>query len=75
MFQITQWTQGWGRGASGSSQISANDLVSSGAPDHASGGETFFPSPVYFTGIRVPWSKTPLVIVMVAVLVVIGESP
>src|SRR5205085_11055408 len=42
------------RGASGSSQTSANVFVSSGPLDQRSGGEAFLPSAVYCWGILPP---------------------
>src|SRR6266480_2298906 len=57
MTQCTQGPSGRGLlrvGASGSSQISAKDLVPSGALAHAKGGETSLPTPVYFSGIVPP---------------------
>ena len=46
ILQITQWTQGWGVGASGSSTISASSRAPGGRPDHSRGGERSSPSPV-----------------------------
>src|SRR5271157_1195136 len=54
ILKMTQWTQGCGLGASGSSTISASSRVSGGRPDHARGGERSSPSPVYRVGMTAP---------------------
>src|SRR5215211_293354 len=48
-------------GASGSSTITTKLRVCCGASRHAKGGETFWPSRVYLTGIRPPLGKAGLV--------------
>src|SRR5271157_4137839 len=54
ILEMTQWTQGCGLGASGSSTISASSRVSGGRPDHARGGERSSPSPVCRLGMTAP---------------------
>src|SRR5208337_1078429 len=60
ILKITQWTQGCGLGASGSSTISASSRVSGGRPDHVRGGERSSPSPVCRLGMTVPGSNAGL---------------
>src|SRR5687768_11755122 len=54
MRNATQWTNGCGIGASGSSTISTNSFVDAGAPLHCRGGETFPPSALWVSGSAVP---------------------
>src|SRR5271166_5325647 len=60
ILEMTQWTQGCGLGASGSSTISASSRVSGGRPDHARGGERSSPSPVCRLGMTAPESNAGL---------------
>ena len=63
---MTQCTNGCGIGTSGSSQMSANDLVAAGAPLHANAGEVFSPSALCCFGIGWPAVSVGLVTVSVA---------
>src|SRR5271166_458371 len=56
----TQWTQGCGLGASGSSTISASSRVAGGRPDHVRAGERSSPSPVCRLGMTAPGSNAGL---------------